>query len=113
MSDLTPNPETRIALFQRKEIRRTIHNNEWWFVIEDVVFALTDSADPKQYIQRMKQRDPELGKGWVQIVHTLSIPTAGGPQNLNCANAEGKVVSSQNYLVLSQVAKKAKQLKQS
>ena len=70
--------ETRIALFQKKEIRKTIHENEWWFVVEDVVLALTDSRDPKQYIQRMKQRDPELGKGWVQIVHTLSVDTAGG-----------------------------------
>jgi len=89
MSNPDPNPETRIALFQRKEVRRTIHNNEWWFVVEDVVLALTDSADPKQYIQRVKQRDPELGKGWVQIVHTLSVTTAGGPQNMLCANTEG------------------------
>ena len=35
MDDITPDPETRIALFQRKEIRRTIHNNEWWFVVEE------------------------------------------------------------------------------
>src|SRR5208283_104070 len=83
MNETHPSPETRIALFQRREIRRTIHNNEWWFVVEDVVLALIDSRDPKQYIQRMKQRDPELGKGWVQIVHTLSIPTEGGPQKLN------------------------------
>ena len=89
MSNTDPNSETRIALFQRKEVRRTIHNNEWWFVVEDVVLALTDSADPKQYIQRMKQRAPELGKGWVQIVHTLSVTTAGGPQNMLCANTEG------------------------
>ena len=89
MSNTNPNPETRIALFQRKEVRRTIHNNEWWFVVEDVVLALTDSADPKQYIQRMKQRNPELGKGWVQIVHALSVTTAGGPQNMLCANTEG------------------------
>jgi methylphosphotriester-DNA--protein-cysteine methyltransferase len=89
MSDITPNPETRIALFQRKEIRRTIHDNEWWFVVEDVVLALIDSRDAKQYIQRMKQRDPELGKGWVQIVHTLSVPTGGGPQPMLCANTEG------------------------
>jgi DNA-damage-inducible protein D len=89
MTDMTPNPETRIALFQRKEVRRTIHNNEWWFVVEDVVLALIESRDPKQYIQRMKQRDPELGKGWVQIVHTLSIPTVGGPQPMLCANTEG------------------------
>lgn len=89
MSVPTPNPENRIALFQRKEVRRTIHNNEWWFVVEDVVLALIESRDPKQYIQRMKQRDPELGKGWVQIVHTLSIPTDGGPQPMLCANTEG------------------------
>jgi len=79
----------KIAVFRDKEIRKTIHNNEWWFVIEDVVFALTDSKDPKQYIRRMKQRDPELNKGWVQIVHTLSIETFGGKQRMNCANTEG------------------------
>jgi DNA-damage-inducible protein D len=89
MSDIESNPEKRIALFQRKEVRRVIHNNEWWFVVEDVVLALIDSRDPKQYIQRMKQRDPELGKGWVQIVHTLPIPTDGGPQPMLCANTEG------------------------
>lgn len=63
-----------------KEIRKTIFEKEWWFVVEDVVFALTDSNDPKQYIQRIKQRDPELGKGWVQIVHTLEVTTEGGNQ---------------------------------
>jgi len=89
MNEPVRNPETRIALFQKREIRRTIHNNEWWFVVEDVVLALIDSRDSKQYIQRMKQRDPELGKGWVQIVHTLSVPTDGGPQPMLCANTEG------------------------
>ena len=82
-------PERRIALFQRKEIRRVIHDNEWWFVVEDVVSALIDSRDPKQYVKRMKLRDPELQKGWVQIVHTLSVPTDGGPQPMLCANTEG------------------------
>ena len=89
MSDIESNPEKRIALFQRKEVRRVIHNKEWWFVVEDVVLALIESRDPKQYIQRMKQRDPELGKGWVQIVHTLPIPTDGGLQPMLCANTEG------------------------
>jgi prophage antirepressor-like protein len=81
--------ETSIAVFRGKGIRKTINNNEWWFVVEDVVLALIDSKDPKQYIQKMKQRDPELGKGWVQIVHTLSIETAGGIQRMLCANTEG------------------------
>src|SRR5271154_1733048 len=89
MSNAAPDPETRIALFQRKEVRRTIRNNEWWFVVEDVVLALIESRDPKQYIQRMKLRDPELVKGWVQIVHSLSIPPDGGPQSMLCANTEG------------------------
>ena len=87
MSEL--QPERRIALFQKREVRRTIHNNEWWFVVEDVVLALIDSRDPKQYIQRMKHRDPELGKGWVQIVHTLPVLTEGGMQTMLCANTEG------------------------
>jgi prophage antirepressor-like protein len=81
--------ETRLAVFKDKQIRRTLHNNEWWFVIEDVVLPLIDSKDPKQYIQRMKQRDPELGKGWVQIVQTLSVETTGGTQRMLCANTEG------------------------
>ena len=81
--------DTRIAVFKGKEIRKTLHNNEWWFVVEDVVLALIDSSDPKQYIQRMKQRDPELSKGWVQFVHTLSVATPGGNQRMNCANTEG------------------------
>lgn len=67
--------ETHIALFQNKEIRKTIHQNEWWFVIEDIVLALIESKDAKQYIQKMKYRDPELAKGYVHIVHTLEIQT--------------------------------------
>lgn len=89
MSDLHNNPETRIALFQRREVRRTIHNNEWWFVIVDVIAALTDSVNPQGYIKDMRRRDPEISKGWGQIATPLSIATAGGPQNLNCANTEG------------------------
>lgn len=80
---------TKIAIFRKREIRKTIHNNEWFFVVEDVVLALTDSHDPKQYIQRMKLRDEELAKGWVQIVHTLAVQTAGGKQRMLCANTEG------------------------
>ena len=83
------DPETRIALFQRKEVRRVIHNKEWWFVISDVVAALTDSIDPQGYIKDMRRRDAELAKGWGQIATPLSIATTGGPQSLNCANTEG------------------------
>jgi hypothetical protein len=89
MSDADKNPETRIALFQKKEVRRAIHNNEWWFVISDVIAVLTDSVDPQGYIKDMRRRDAELAKGWGQIAAPLSIATAGGRQDLNCANTEG------------------------
>ena len=74
MSDISPNPETRIALFQRMEVRRTIHNNEWWFVVVDVVTALTDSAAPQGYVKDMRRRDPELAKGWGQIATPFLLP---------------------------------------
>ena len=89
MTDPDSYSTPRVALFQERELRRTFLEDQWWFVVEDVVLALIDSRDPKQYIQRMKQRDPELGKGWVQIVRTLPIATLGGTQNLNCSNTQG------------------------
>lgn len=79
----------QIAVFRGKKIRKTIYRNEWWFVVQDVVQVLIDSKDAKQYIQRLKLRDPELAKGWVQIVHTLAVETSGGKQNMLCANTEG------------------------
>jgi len=78
-----------LVVFEGREIRHTWNNNEWWFVLEDIVQILTDSKDPKQYIQKMKKRDEPLAKGWVQIVHTLVVDTAGGKQKMNCVNTEG------------------------
>jgi DNA-damage-inducible protein D len=80
---------TKIEVFKGKQVRKTIHNNEWWFSVEDIVIALTDSNDPKQYINKMRKRDPQLAEGWVQFVHTLLLDTQGGPQKANCANTEG------------------------
>ncbi len=82
-------PVTKIAVFRNREIRKTIHNNEWWFVIRDVVATLTDSAQPEGYIKDMRRRDAELSKGWGQIATPLSVQTAGGVQKINCANTEG------------------------
>src|SRR5208282_6117728 len=94
MNELESNPEKRIALFQQKEIRRVIHNNEWWFVITDIVAALTDSVDASDYLKKLRKRDPSLGevfKGGGQIVPPLGLgfDTAGGRQLLQCWNTEG------------------------
>jgi hypothetical protein len=80
---------TKIAIFQKKEIRKAIYKNEWWFVITDVILALTDSVQPDGYIKDMRRRDSELAEGWGQIATPLSIETTGGKQKLNCANTEG------------------------
>ncbi|OGI10194.1 MAG: hypothetical protein A2Y40_03745 [Candidatus Margulisbacteria bacterium GWF2_35_9] len=49
--------ENKIAVFKQKQIRRIIHNNEWWFSVQDVAEALADSKDPRQYIKKMRRRD--------------------------------------------------------
>ena len=80
---------TKIALFQGKKIRKTIYKNEWWFVVVDIVAALTDTPNPRDYLNKMRLRDEQLDKGYGQIVHTLFIDTAGGKQQISCANTEG------------------------
>jgi DNA-damage-inducible protein D len=80
--------ETKLVVFKDKKIRRTLHNNEWWFSVADVVEALTDSPDASDYIKKMRKRDAELSQGWGQIVTPLWIETAGGKQKINCANTE-------------------------
>ena len=80
-----------IQLFDNRKIRtKWVEEQEkWFFCVVDVVEALTDSKDPKDYIKKMKKRDPELSKGWGQIVTPLSIQTEGGPQRVNCAPTQG------------------------
>ena len=81
--------DTKIAIFKGRRIRKTLHNNEWWFVIVDVIAALTDSSRPDGYLKDMRRRDPELAKGWGQIATPLLVETEGGKQKINCANTEG------------------------
>ena len=87
--------KTHLAVLKGKEIRKTLHQNEWWFVINDVIESLTDSNDPAQYFKRLKQRDEELAKltdkGGVQFVPPLmlEVETTGGKQKMYCWNTEG------------------------
>ncbi len=82
-------PAERIVVFQEKAIRRTWHNEEWWFAIVDVVAVLTDSVQPEGYVKDLRRRDKELAKGWGQIATPLRVETEGGVQRVNCANTEG------------------------
>ena len=80
-----------IKIFEDKKVRSVWDDEteEWYFAVVDVVEALTESINPTDYIKKLKKRDPELAKGWGQIVTPLSIPTAGGRQRVNCAKMEG------------------------
>ena len=89
MKNDSSKQENSIVIFKEKQIRRTWHNSEWWFVITDVVAVLTDSLDPLGYIKDMRRRDEELFKGWGQIATPLLVATQGGNQKVNCANTEG------------------------
>jgi DNA-damage-inducible protein D len=83
------NANNQIAIFEEKEVRRVWHNGQWYFVINDIVTALTLTPNVSDYIKKMRNRDTELSKGWGQIVTPLSVDTKGGKQLINCSNLKG------------------------
>lgn len=52
--------ENKLAIFEDKKIRKVWHNDEWYFSIVDVVWALTDSVNPTDYLKKIRKRDEEL-----------------------------------------------------
>lgn len=83
--------ETKIAVFKGKGIRKVIHKNEWWFSIIDVVAALTDSANPRDYWFKMKIRvKSEDGAELSTICRQMKMPAPDGKmRETDCANTEG------------------------
>jgi DNA-damage-inducible protein D len=87
--ELSPSP-TKIAVFKNREIRKTLHNNEWWFSVADVAGALTDSVDPGAYWRKLKERLKEEGSEVVTNCHGLKLPAPDGKlRETDCANTEG------------------------
>lgn len=82
--------DNKLVVFKNQKIRRTLRNNEWWFSVADVVEALTDSADPRQYIKKMRRRDPELEAYWGTNCTPLAMVAPDGKKRAtNSANTEG------------------------
>ncbi|MDA3887054.1 MAG: hypothetical protein PF638_15820 [Candidatus Delongbacteria bacterium] len=82
--------ENRIAVFQNKKIRKTWHNNEWYFSIIDVVEVLTDSPRPRKYWNALKTKLQVEGNEVSQILGQLKIKSSDGKmRSTDVSNTEG------------------------
>ena len=66
------NENFAIQLFEGKKVRIVwdAEREKYYFAVADIVQVLTDSEDVKQYVKRMRARDPELNS-----MTPNSIPT--------------------------------------
>ncbi|MBW2974128.1 Bro-N domain-containing protein [Candidatus Woesearchaeota archaeon] len=98
-----------LVVFQDKKIRRIWHNEEWYFSAVDVVGALTDSADAKDYWYRLKKR--ELEAGGIELstfCRQLKLPSSDGKYYAtDCANTKNMF-----RIIQSIPSKKAEPFKQ-
>lgn len=87
--DMTEKEIIKLAVFEGKQIRKTIHEGEWWFAIVDVVEVLTESPTPRQYWGKIKKReftDIQLSPIWIQLKLEASD---GKKYSTDCANSKG------------------------
>ena len=83
--------ESIIQLFEGKKVRVVWNEQEekYYFAVVDIVELLTDSTDVKQYIKRMRSRDPELDSVWGTIcTPNQFVSTDGKKHAVNCASLE-------------------------
>ena len=81
-----------IQLFEDGRIRTAWdeEQEEWYFSVQDVVAVLSESSDPKQYIKKMRTRDPELSANWGTICTPVQMLAADGKmRKIQAANPEG------------------------
>ena len=81
-----------IQLFEDRKIRTAWdeEQEEWYFSVQDVIAVLAKSSDPKQYIKKMRARDPELSANWGTICTLVQMPAADDKmRKIQAANTEG------------------------
>ena len=89
--------------FEGIEIRKTWHNEEWYFSVVDVMAILTDSANPQSYWGKLKEREPQL----LTICQKFKFLASDGKMRpTDCANTEGVL-----RIVMSVPSPKAEPLK--
>ena len=80
-----------LSLFEEKEIRRIWENGRWYFSVVDVVYALTESRNPRDYWYKLKKRTKEEDKVELStICRQLKLLTSDGKKyQTDCADTEG------------------------
>jgi len=81
-----------IILFESKKVRRiwSEEDQKWYFSIDDVVEALTDSVNVKDYIKKLRKRDTELDSYWGTNCPLVEMTAADGKKRkIKAANTEG------------------------
>lgn len=83
--------ESKVDVFQRQEIRKVMHDKEWWFSVKDVLEVLTGTTDGNRYSRDLRTRDAGLNQRWAEITRTLPFasPSGGGTQMTTFINIEG------------------------
>ncbi len=85
------NKSNKLILFQSKKIRRIWHEDQWYFSVIDVVSALTDSTNPRDYWYKMKIRvSEEDGFEPSTICRQFKMEAPDGKmRETDCTNTEG------------------------
>ncbi len=86
------NDHFAIQLFEDKKVRIAwdAEQEKYYFSVADIVQVLTDSADVKQYIKRMRARDPELNFKWGTICTPVEMLAPDGKRRkTQAADLEG------------------------
>ena len=81
-----------LKIFEEKQIREVWDEvqEKWYFCVPDIISVLTDSVDVRQYIKRLRQRDPELNSVWGTICTPHQFLSTDGKRHaVNCASMEG------------------------
>ena len=82
----------QIKLFENKQIRSAWNevDQKWYFSVQDVIQLLTQAANVKDYIKKMKKRDIQLNSNWGTICPLVEMTAADGKKRkVQAANAKG------------------------
>ncbi len=78
-----------LVVFEGTKIRRTWHDEQWYFSVTDVVGILTDSSIPRRYWSDLKARLEEEGFELYDKIVQLKLPSSDGKKyETDCANTE-------------------------